>query len=218
MKQHLPERIYPPFTVPAYSNYGAAMAGYIVERVSGQKFDDYIDEHIFKPLDMHHATFRQPLPDDIKSMMSNGYQRASMKPGKFEVVQAAPAGSLAATGDDMTHFMIAHLQDGKYENTQILKPETARLMHSRTFENLPTMNAMCLGFYEETRNGHRIIGHAGDTGYFHSDLHLMLDQNLGFFVSYNSAGKGESSPRITLWHAFLDRYFPYQPPAAQTPV
>jgi CubicO group peptidase (beta-lactamase class C family) len=217
MKQHLPERIYPPFTVPAYSNYGAAMAGYIVERVSGQKFDDYIDEHIFKPLDMHHATFRQPLPDDIKSMMSNGYQRASMKPGKFEVVQAAPAGSLAATGEDMTHFMIAHLQDGKYENTQILKPETARQMHSRTFENLPTMNAMCLGFYEETRNGHRIIGHAGDTGYFHSDLHLMLDQNLGFFVSYNSAGKGETSPRITLWHAFLDRYFPYQPPAAQTP-
>lgn len=217
MKQHLPERIYPPFTVPAYSNYGAAMAGYIVERVSGQKFDDYVDEHIFKPLDMNHATFRQPLPDNIKSMMSSGYTRGSAKPGKFEVVQAAPAGSLAATGEDMTHFMIAHLQDGKYENIQILKPETAQLMHSRTFENLPTMNAMCLGFYEETRNGHRIIGHAGDTGYFHSDLHLMLDQNLGFFVSYNSAGKGESSPRITLWHAFLDRYFPYQPPAAQTP-
>jgi CubicO group peptidase (beta-lactamase class C family) len=217
MKQHLPERIYPPFTVPAYSNYGAALAGYIVERVSGQKFDDYIDEHIFKPLDMRHATFRQPLPGDLKSMMSNGYTRGSDKPGKFEVVQAAPAGSLAATGEDMTHFMIAHLQDGKYGDTQILKPETARLMHSRTFENLPTMNAMCLGFYEETRNGHRIIGHAGDTGYFHSDLHLMLDQNLGFFVSYNSAGKGESSPRITLWHAFLDRYFPYQPPAAQAP-
>src|ERR1700683_624989 len=117
----------------------------------------------------------------------------------------------------MSHFMLAHLQDGQYESAWILKPETVALMHSRQFAYNPALNGMCLVFYEETRNGHRIIGHAGGTGYFHSDLHLMLDQNLGFFVSYNSAGKGESSPRITLWHAFLDRYFPYQPPAAQTP-
>ena len=83
-------------------------------------------------------------------------------------------------------------------------------MHSRQFENLPDMNAMCLGFYEETRNGHRIIGHGGDTEYFHSDLHLIRDQHLGFFVSYNSLGKGEIRPREALWHAFLDRYFPAQ--------
>jgi hypothetical protein len=109
--------------------------------------------------------------------------------------------------------MIAHLQDGKYENTEILKPETARLMHARQFENLPQMHAMALGFYEETRNGHRIIGHGGDTEFFHSDLHLILDAGVGFFVSYNSAGKGEISPREALWHQFLDRYYPYAPPA-----
>jgi CubicO group peptidase (beta-lactamase class C family) len=217
MKQHLPQRIFPPFTTPAYSNYGATLAGYIVSRVSGQSFDDYIDEHIFKPLNMHHATFRQPLPEDLKPMMSNGYPVGSAKPGNFEVVEAAPAGSLSATGEDMAHFMIAHLQNGKYEDTQILKPETAQLMHARAFANRPDMNAMCLGFYEESRNGHRIIGHAGDTEYFHSDLHLVLDQNLGFFVSYNSLGKTENSPRLVLWHAFLDRYFPYQVPAAQAP-
>jgi hypothetical protein len=112
--------------------------------------------------------------------------------------------------------MIAHLQDGSYEGTQILRPETAKLMHSRQFENMPGINGMCLGFYEETRNGHRIIGHGGDTEYFHSDLHLVLDQNLGFFISYNSAGKGEISAREAVWHKFLDRYFPYTPPAPQT--
>src|SRR6185369_8568356 len=58
----------------------------------------------------------------------------------------------------------------------------------------------------------RIIGHAGDTQYFHSDLHLILDANVGFFISYNSAGKGEISPRDAVWEKFLDRYFPYQPP------
>jgi hypothetical protein len=77
---------------------------------------------------------------------------------------------------------------------------------------------MCLGFYEESRNGHRIIGHGGDTVYFHSDLHLVQDANLGFFVSYNSAGKGQISPRSALWYKFLDRYFPYQPPTIQEPT
>jgi hypothetical protein len=91
-------------------------------------------------------------------------------------------------------------------------------MHSRQFGLVPALDGMCLGFYEESRNGHRIIGHGGDTVYFHSDLHLVPDANLGFFVSYNSAGKGDISPRTALWNHFLDRYFPYQPPAAQPPT
>src|SRR5439155_883237 len=95
------------------------------------------------------------------------------------------------TAADISRFMIAHLQEGEFQGVRILRPETARLMHSRQFENLPGMNAMALGFYEETRNGHRIIGHGGDTQYFHSDLHLIPDVGVGFFISYNSSGKGE---------------------------
>ena len=212
---HLPERIFPPGTTPAYSNYATTMAGYIVQRVSGQPFEEYVEQHILNPLGMAHSTFRQPLPKDLEALMSKGYDVASQPPKKFEFVEAFPAGSSSVTAMDMTHFMIAHLQGGQYEGVQILKPETAKLMHSRQFENVPTMNGMALGFYEETRNGHRIIGHGGDTQYFHSDLHLIPDAQVGFFVSYNSAGKGEVSNREALWHAFLDRYFPYQNPVAQ---
>jgi hypothetical protein len=79
------------------------------------------------------------------------------------------------------------------------------------------LNGMCLGFYEENRNGHHIIGHGGDTVYFHSDLHLVLDAGVGFFVSYNSQGKREISGRTALWNHFLDRYFAYAPPAAEKP-
>ena len=111
--------------------------------------------------------------------------------------------------------MIAHLQDGKYGDAQILRRETTQTMHSRQFGLSDALNAMCLGFYEETRNGHRIIGHGGDTVYFHSDLHLVLDAGVGFFVSYNSQGKGELSPRTALWDHFLDRYFPYTVPPMQ---
>jgi CubicO group peptidase (beta-lactamase class C family) len=212
---HMPQRVYPPGTTPAYSNYGAALAGYIVERVSGKPFNQYVSENIFTPLTMARSTFAQPLTADLKPLMSNGYTVGSGKPKPFEIVEEAPAGGLAATAADMANFMIAHLQDGKLNEVQILRPETAKTMHSRQFGLHQALNGMCLGFYEESRNGHRIIGHGGDTVYFHSDLHLVLDSGVGFFVSYNSRGKGEISPRTALWNHFLDRYFPYKVPVAE---
>jgi CubicO group peptidase (beta-lactamase class C family) len=210
--KHIPERIFPPGVTPAYSNYGAALAGYIVERVSGRPFNDYVEENIFKPLGMSRSTFAQPLPAELKPLMSNGYKTGSGKARAFEIIEEAPAGALAATAADLSRFMIAHLQRGRFENAQILRPETINQMHSRQFGLVPALNGMCLGFYEESRNGHRIIGHGGDTVYFHSDMHLMVDSGIGFYVSYNSAGKGDISPRGALWQHFLDRYFPYQPP------
>src|SRR5580658_2780621 len=212
LRVHLPARIFPPGATPAYSNYATTMAAYIVERGSGQNFNDYVEEHIFKPLNMTHATFRQPLPDALKPDMSNGYILGSGDPKHFEFVQVAPAGSLSASAVDMTHFMIAHLQNGKYGDAQILKPETAIQMHARQQGVwLPSMNAMCLGFYEQWLDGHRSIGHGGDTVSFHSDLHLILDANAGLFVSYNSPGRAEIDPRGLLFNKFMERYFPAPP-------
>jgi CubicO group peptidase (beta-lactamase class C family) len=215
VKDHLPARIFAPFTVPAYSNYATAMAGYIVQRVSGKPFAQYVAENIFTPLDMNRTTFVQPLPDNLKPLMSSGYRKASDKAKSFEFVEAFPAGSVSTTGRDMCNFMIAHLQDGKFGDKQILRPETAKLMHTRTFGSDDRLNGMALGFYEESRNGQRIIGHGGDTELFHSDLHLILQPNVGLFVSYNSAGRGEVSGRGILFDEFLDRYFPYMPPPGE---
>jgi CubicO group peptidase (beta-lactamase class C family) len=212
LPEHLPNQIFPPGETSAYSNYGTAVAGYIIERVSGRKHADYVHDFIFKPLGMEHSTFEQPLPKNLQPLMSQGYNLGSDDPKDFEFVNASPAGSLSSTGADMARFMIAHLQNGHLGDAQILKPETAALMHSRQWALHPKTTGFALGFYEETRNGQRIIGHAGDTQYFHSDLHLILDANVGFFISYNSAGKGEISPRDAVWEKFLDRYFPYQPP------
>ena len=213
LREHIPGRIFPPGVTPAYSNYATAMAGYIVQRTSGKPFEQYVADNIFIPLGMGHTTFVQPLPPNLSSFMSNGYQQASKEAKPYEFVQAFPAGSVATSAADMCIFMMAHLQDGRWNDKQILKPETAKLMHARAFASDPRLNGMALGFYEETRNGHRIIGHGGDTLYFHSDLHLIHDSNVGFFVSYNSAGKGEVSGRTILFEKFLDRYFPYTPSA-----
>jgi CubicO group peptidase (beta-lactamase class C family) len=218
LKLSMPQRVFPPGTTPAYSNYATALAGYIIERTSGEPYDDYIERHILQPLGMSHTTFRQPLPLALAPLMSNGYRVASKPPKPFELVQGWPAGSASTTAADMARFIIAHLQDGRYENTQILKPETARLMHSAQFVAVPPLNSMALGFYEETRNGQRIIGHGGDTVCFHSDLHLIPSAGIGFFISYNSAGKGEISPRSAVWGKFMDRYFPYHVPEATPPA
>jgi len=216
LSAHIPRRIFPPGPIPAYSNYGAALAGYIVERVSGQPFNQYVAEHIFQPLSMAHSTFAQPLPDSLKPLMSSGYTLASEPARPFEVIEDAPAGALSATADDLAHFMIAHLQDGRFDDAVILRPETARLMHSRQSGPHAALNGMALGFYEQNRNGHRIISHGGDTVYFHSDLYLIPDVQVGFFMSYNSAGKGQINPREAVFEKFMDRYFPDPAPPPAT--
>ncbi|MBV9991128.1 MAG: beta-lactamase family protein [Alphaproteobacteria bacterium] len=214
--KRMPARIFPPGKVVAYSNFATTIAGYIVQRVSGEKFEDYVANHIFKPLGMDHSSFAQPLPPTLQKGMAVGYKQASdPTPVPYEVVQASPAGALAATSTDMAKFMIAHLQDG----AGLIKPETAKQMHSRNFTFAPgLLNGFDLGFYQENRNGHRIIGHAGDTVAFHSDLHLILDADTGIFMSFNSLGKdGEAQEvRWALFRAFLDRYFPYSPPDEKT--
>ena len=209
LPSHLPKQIFAPGTIPAYSNYATTVAAYAVQRVSGQDFNDYLDEHFFKPLNMTRATFRQPLPESLKPFMSNGYDLGSGKPQHFEWVEVAPAGSLSASAESMAHWMIMHLQNGRYGDAQILKPETAIQMHARQDGWPASMNAMCLGFYEQNLNGHRVISHGGDTELFHSDLFLILDSNVGLFVSYNSAGRPDhGDARGDLYIRFMDRYFP----------
>jgi CubicO group peptidase (beta-lactamase class C family) len=216
--KHIPAEIFPPGKIVAYSNYGAMLAGYIVQRVSGEPFDEYIAQHIFQPLGMDHSTFEQPLPASLVKDMSKGYVTATNKPGKFEYVEVAPAGSLSSTATDMAHFMIAQLQGGSYDGASILSPATTQLMHTPQSRMAPGMNGFDLGFYQENRNGLRIIGHAGDTDYFHSDLHLLLDKDVGFFISLNSLGTEGAAEEVRtgIFRAFLDRYYPYTPAVEAT--
>jgi hypothetical protein len=107
--------------------------------------------------------------------------------------------------------MIAHLNNGTYLGVRILQPQTAIMMHGVAYQHTPGIPPMAYGFYHEDRNGHVIVGHGGDTLWFHSDLHLILDQNVGLFVSQNSQGKAASGIRGPLFKAFMDRYFPAPP-------
>ena len=214
IRENIPDQIYEPGTTPAYSNYGTALAGYIVERLSGMPFDTYVEERIYAPLGMLRTSIRQPLEKELDAYMSTGYNLASGEPVPFEIVNGYPAGSQASSAADMAKFMLAHLGAGKLGDVEILTPQSVALMHDSVTKVDPRQNGIALGFYELSRNGMRIISHGGDTIAFHSDMHLIPSQGLGFFVSYNSTGRGDTTPRGNLWRKFLDRYYPYTPPPA----
>jgi len=214
---HIPERVRPPGTWASYSNYGAALAGLIVENVSGMPFDDYIKKNILEPLDMRHSTFEEPLPKDLAPDMATSYKwkNGEFEPGFFEFIgNFGPAGSLSSTATDMANFMIAHLQLGRFDDHRILEEKTARLMHSRLFTADPRLPGMAYGFYQEDIDGYHAIAHGGDTVFFHSDLVLFPKQNVGLFVSYAANG---TIARMELVDAFVKRYFPNEEPAVPKP-
>lgn len=214
VKTHLPARIYPAGQVPAYSNYASTLAAYIVQRVSGELFEDYVSRRILLPLNMRRSTFAQPVPAAWRDDVALGYLRASGPPQFYEYIGPFPAGGLNTTADDMGRFMLAHLELGQGDGHRIMAADTARAMHAPQSSLFPQLNTMATGFYETSRNGHRSIGHNGGTQFFHSDLHLLPDDGVGIFVSLNSAGLEEDTPakiHNALFNGFMDRYFSNQP-------
>lgn len=214
IKRWTPTRIFAPGTTPAYSNWATTLAGYIVQRVSGEDFDSYLDHHIFGPLGMKNSTFRQPLPANLAGQMSGGYVAGKDK--GYEFVEPAPAGSMSSTGIDMARFMMAHLQDGQLDGQRILQPATAEMMHNsplgpvNPMSLMPPLNRMELGFFETNINGREVIGHLGDTNAFHTSFHMYMKENAGLYLSFNSPGKAGAVQglRTGIFEDFSDRYFP----------
>jgi len=215
---NVPDRVFPPGEISAYSNYGAGLAGYIVERASGLPFEAYVEANIFQPLGMAHSTFRQPLPTELAPDMSKGYRYTAgrYEEGPFEFVQPAPAGALSATASDLAAFMIAHLQNGRYSGpngdaqilgAQILQEETARQMHTLQFAHDERLPGWGEGFSVAEVNGLPTFGHGGDTIYFHSDMLLLPEENLGVFISTNS------DQGVWMRHDFIQRFFERYYPA-----
>jgi CubicO group peptidase (beta-lactamase class C family) len=209
MIENQPRRISPPGEVPAYSNYGVGLAGYIVQRVSGEPFETYVAEHVFQPLGMKHSSFKQPLAEEFSSFPSDGYRNNTEKPAVgFEIFNPAPAGGVSSTASDMGRFAQALLNGGEWDGHRVLKPETLKAMWARQFGTSEALPAMCMGFYQTWRNGLHFIGHDGDLIAFHSMFLLEPTEKLVIFISYNSAGSANRT-RTEILTTFADRYYPH---------
>ena len=205
--RNMPERVYPPGEVYAYSNYGTALAGYVVERVSGEPYEEYVESHILKPLGMNHSAAVQPLPPRLDRDLSKGYhyRDGAYDAKHFEWVSNAPSAPVHATATDMAKFMLAHLQDGEYDGRRILKRSTAVEMHRRQFTQDPSLPGTAYGFVNSRANGRRLLLHDGESARFSSLVALLPEEGTGLFVSYNTPYE----PYETL-SAFMDRFYPQE--------
>jgi len=214
---HIPARVYPPGEVAAYSNYGAALAGYIVARISGESYSQYVQDHLLNPLGMKSSTAFWLTPSSLKARESVGYMDENgvikMFPYITGQVDLYPAGVIRASVTDMARFMIMHLQNGFYGDASseihILREITAQQMHSTLYTPDSRLLGNAYGFFEFNDNGQWVIGHGGEAEPMQSALFLLPDQNLGVFIVYNSMGaSGLTSQHRGFQRAFFDHYYP----------
>lgn len=209
LEKHLPARIRPVGQLASYSNYGASLAGLIIEEVSGQTYDDYIQVHIFNKLNMNHATVREPLPTNFSAdkVLGYNYQNKQFIAGTPTYEGGfRPAGSGTVAANDMAQFMLAHLNQGTINEKQILKPATTDLMHQTAFRFDKRLPGSALGFQEGELNGQKLLSHAGADPMFITDLYLVPEQKVGIFMSYS--GGDADGALAAMKTAFFDHYFP----------
>ena len=209
VKNQTPAQVFAPGTTPGYSNYGMALAGYIVQRVSGQPFEAYVREHVLEPAGMTTSTYEQPLPEGLTGSLGPGYTSAGEEV-PFELMGDFPAGSLTVSAPDFAAFMNAQLS----RSPKLLREETWEQMWSpglgeERLGNRAKAGEMGLGYFELTRHGRRIVEHGGDNQGWHSQFELYPEEKTGIFISYNGDGnEASSSLREDLAQGFADRYFP----------
>jgi len=215
LRRYRPARVRRPGRLTAYSNYGAALAGHLVERVTGTPFASYVAERILKPLGMARSTFAQPVPEPLRADIATGYGKR-LEPLGFEWLQGEPSGALSTTATDMARLMRAILGGGRLGDARVLEEASVEAMLTRQFANDPRLPGLTFGFEEYFLNGQRLLWHPGDTLGFSSALVLVPAQRLGVFVAYNRLA--DSQPRADFLKTFMDRFFPAPPTPPPTPA
>ena len=146
-----------------YSNIGFSIIGYLVELISGQNFNEYCKEHIFTPLDMNNTSFRLKDLDISKIAIPYFYKNGDYIPNPhYGMLVLHPAASLRTSVNELSHFLIAHINGGIYNNNRILNESTIELMHTSYSPPDEQGYGYGLGWsIKISKSGKKIIGHSG---------------------------------------------------------
>lgn len=183
---------FPPGQSFAYSNANYVTLGAIIQAVSGMSYEDYVREHIFKPLDMRHSFVSQD--EAIRDGMAMGHRWwfGYPIPATLPYNRAnLPAGFIICSAEDMAHFLIAQLNGGRYQDKSVLSPEGIALMQTE-----PPPGTYGMGWESLRIDGRRLINHDGGTANFQCSAFIDPEASTGVFVAANviSALDGLSSP------------------------
>jgi CubicO group peptidase (beta-lactamase class C family) len=207
-KLHMPPVVREPGSAYMYDNFSFLLLGMIVENVSGEPFETYMQQHIFKPLGMDNSSFM--LNGKFKNQLATAYDAAHNPLGLYTLSPTPmPQGGMLSTAEDIGNFMIAFLNDGVKDNERILKESTVKSMEQYRSSIHPLLPDTTYGFEAAFQlpgagSSSKIITKAGDLIGFSSYLFLIPEQNTGVFLTYNQTG----ALRNLFYPAFIQTFFP----------
>lgn len=197
VRRRLTPRVEPPGTAFRYSNFGIALAGLVVQDVTGQPFAEYVREAIFAPLGMRNSTVDVAIES---SELIPGYtplpDRAGWRAAPHIYMHNAPAIGLRTTAHDMARFILANLNGGTLDGRRILSDSASATMHASHFAADNRLGGSALGFRHARRMGVRVIGHRGLVNQHASIVDLIPDANAGYFVACSATDCARMEPVI----------------------
>ena len=222
-----PRRVREPGALPAYSNYGVALAGAAVANVTGKPFEQLVAEEIIFPAGMTRTTFRDarpwreglpaPMSPELAALRSEGFRWTQLgwreQPPEM-TGQVAPAGGASSTAADMSRYMLLLLGNGVIDGKTLYSPRVAQAFRTPMYR--PTVDAAGwnAGFQDiPLPGGRRGYGHNGATLWFHSSMVVVPDLNLGVFIAVNT-DTGLDLPSVAP-AAIIERFYA---PAPAIPV
>jgi CubicO group peptidase (beta-lactamase class C family) len=222
LRNNVPNRAYAPGSRVAYSNYGAALAGYIVQRLRGQPWETIVRERILDRLDMHRATVAQPVPPPLAGHVVSTYLHGDAAPAPFRVTPLAPMGSLTASPRDMGRLLSMFMDEGSGAHGRVLSANSVATMTQTQKPLAPELpDGLGLGLLVGTYHGVRYAGHAGNMSTLATDLEWLPGRGLGWYYVFSSQGPNEAARQVRddLLEAAIDRFAASNPakPAARGP-
>ncbi len=220
-----PNRVRPPGELSCYSNYGAALAGAIIEHETGRAWQDIVEDDILVPLSMTHTSTREPYParDDLPAPMADalaedaslGYRVVGASPqaeGYTYLTQIAPAGAVSSTASDMARYMLMQLADGELDGARIYGAQAAQAFRTPMTSRPREAGDWDGGFGEAHGPGNfRGYGHDGGMVTFFSMMMVFPKLDLGLFVSTNTVSGASLSGGLC---GQVVQHFYAPPPAA----
>jgi CubicO group peptidase (beta-lactamase class C family) len=204
--QFQPFRVRPPGLFSGYDNYGYALAGYLVQKVSGMPFNQYVEKQLFQPLDMDHSSF-SPDPT-LRKKLATGYRLDGdvVCPYRPDHVNITPAAGLCSTAADMSRFLIALLADQRPDGSRAFPAGVMRGLETQQFAFNPEVPGRCFGFDEVTLDGCCVLRQTGQWPGFNSLLLLFARQHCGLFIAYNLCDQLHLGRQIS--RSFAEQFFP----------
>ena len=186
-----------PGTRMSYSNPGYGIAGHILEKLTGQKYEDRIAEHIFKPVGMTSSSFY--LRPEDEAVLAKGYASPDGPPVPYYQIYLRPAGNLHTTASDLGKFVHLLLNWGETMEDLVIDPEyLSNMEHPRT--TLASAAGLRSGYGTGIGSlfveGFPMLGHGGGIEGFLSQYAYSTSRDVGFVVLLNSTHSGEAMRRI----------------------